>query len=115
MPLCRLDDIVDGGARAVLVDTGESWDLVLLRRGDKVFAYHNVCTHAGRKLDYAPGEFLLDKGRIICPVHGSTFDIESGVCCGGPAAGPLKSVPVTVVDGEVRLASGKPTPVSGEH
>ena len=113
--LCRLEDIADGSARAVHVDVGELWDLVLLRRGGKVFAYHNLCTHAGRNLDYAPGKFLLDNGRIICPVHGSTFEIESGTCCGGPAAGPLKSVPVKVVDGDVLLVSGEPGVVSGER
>ena len=103
--LCRLDDIEDGGARAAEVDVGELWDLVLLRKGDRVFAYHNVCTHAGRNLDYAPGQFLLDKGRIVCPVHGSAFDIESGKCCVGLAAGPLKSVPVRILDGAVYLDS----------
>lgn len=100
-PVCRLDDIVDGGARGVSVHVGEQWDLVLLRRGAQVFAYHNECSHAGRNLDYVPGKFLLDGDRIVCPAHGATFKVESGVCCGGPANAPLKSVPVRVVDGAV--------------
>ncbi len=102
--LCRLDDIEDGGARAAEVEVGELWDLVLLRKGNAVFAYHNVCTHAGRNLDYAPGRFLVDKGCIVCPVHGSAFDIETGQCRLGLAAGPLKSVPVKVADGNVYLS-----------
>lgn len=106
-PLCRLDDIVDGGARGVGVERDEPMDLVLLRRGEQVFAYHNVCTHAGRNLDYVPGKFLVREGRIICPVHGSTFEVESGNCCGGPAAGPLHAVPVRVIDGEVWLADAE--------
>ncbi|MGA7297776.1 MAG: Rieske (2Fe-2S) protein [Rhodanobacteraceae bacterium] len=100
-PLCRLDDIADGGARGVSVYVGEQWDLVLLRQGDDVYAYHNECAHAGRNLDYVPGKFLIDKGRIICAAHGASFDIESGDCCGGPARAGLKAVPVRVVDGAV--------------
>lgn len=104
--LCALEDIADGGARAVSVDAGEQLELVLLRQGDAVFAYHNECAHAGRNLDYAPGKFLIDKGRIVCAAHGASFDIRTGACCGGPASGPLVSVPVVVADGQVWLADG---------
>ena len=54
--LCRLDEIPDGGATAVdasLADGDES--LILLRRGDQVRGYLNVCPHAGRRLDYYKG------------------------------------------------------------
>src|SRR3546814_10720100 len=80
-PLCRLDDIPDGGATAVdaaLADGEES--LILLRRGDQVHGYLNVCPHAGRRLDYAPGKFLLKNDTLICAVHGATFNQGDGLC-----------------------------------
>lgn len=104
-PLCRLDDIPDGDAIAVRVDSATGgFELVVLRQGGAAYAYHNECPHAGRNLDYAPGRFLVRDGRIMCAVHGATFAVDSGACCGGPARSGLVALPVVVVDGVVRLA-----------
>ncbi|MGY3039973.1 nitrite reductase/ring-hydroxylating ferredoxin subunit [Rhodanobacter sp. TND4EL1] len=104
--LCRLDDIPDGGATAVdatLSDGEES--VILLRHGDQVRGYLNVCPHAGRRLDYAPGKFLLKNDTLICAVHGATFNQGSGLCVAGPCRGEhLRSVTVQVNAGDVILA-----------
>nr|WP_237577733.1 Rieske 2Fe-2S domain-containing protein [Lysobacter dokdonensis] len=79
--------------------------LILLREGDDVRAWLNVCPHAGRRLDWAPGRFLKDKqGRLVCAVHGATFELERGECVAGPCRGAaLRTVPVVVDAGVVRL------------
>lgn len=104
--LCRLDEIPDGGATAVdatLADGEES--LILLRRGERVHGYLNVCPHAGRRLDYAPGKFLLKNDTLICAVHGATFNQADGLCIAGPCRGEhLRTVAVQVEAGEVTLA-----------
>ena len=104
-PLCRLDDIADGGATAVdaqLEDGEES--LIVLRHGDAACAYRNVCPHQGRRLDWAPGRFLLKNDVLTCAVHGASFATASGLCIGGPCRGEhLSSVPVTVRNGMVWL------------
>ncbi len=102
-PLCRLDDITDGGAIGVEVAIDDGWDLVLLRRGDAVYAYHNICGHQNRRMDYVPGKFLVKNACLICAVHGSSFAVESGEHRGGPASSGLKAVPVRVADGQVWL------------
>jgi nitrite reductase/ring-hydroxylating ferredoxin subunit len=100
--LCRVADIPDGGAIGVRVPSSTGgFDLILLRLGDRVFAYHNECPHAGRNLDYAPGQFLVTDARIVCAVHGATFAVESGACLGGPCRNGLVGMPVEVVEGEV--------------
>ena len=103
--LCRLDDIPEGGATAVdalLADGEES--VIVLRRDGAVHAYVNVCPHAGRRLDYAPGKFLLKHDTLICAVHGATFQQTSGVCVAGPCCGDaLRELPVRVDDGQVWL------------
>lgn len=103
--LCGVDAIPDGGAIAVRVDSSTGgFDLILIRIGETVSAYHNECPHAGRRLDYAPGKFLIDDSQLICAAHGATFRIESGHCSGGPCRGAsLRSVPVEIVDGQVCL------------
>jgi nitrite reductase/ring-hydroxylating ferredoxin subunit len=103
-PLCRLDDIADGGAIAVHVDSATGgFELIVLRQGELAFAYHNECPHAGRRLDYAPGRFLVTEGRLVCAAHGATFRVDNGACLGGPCSNGLVSMPVSVVDRQVRL------------
>ena len=106
LPLCRLTDIPDGGATAVdaLLADGEQ-SLILLRDGGQVRGYRNVCPHAGRRLDYAPGKFLLKDDTLICAVHGASFQRQAGVCVAGPCRGDsLRAVALRVEGGEVWLA-----------
>jgi nitrite reductase/ring-hydroxylating ferredoxin subunit len=103
--LFRAADIPDGGA--VAVDPGEGEDaqsLILLRQGDRVFAYRNECPHTGRRLDWSPGRFLIEGNQVVCAAHGACFHIDSGRCFSGPARGDsLSAVAVEIVDGDVVL------------
>jgi nitrite reductase/ring-hydroxylating ferredoxin subunit len=102
--LCRLDDIPDGGAIAVDIDSSTGgFNLIVLRRGEQVFAYHNECPHAGRRLDWAPGKFLIKDGAVICAAHGATFDIPTGAVIAGPCRNGLAPMSLRVVDGVVAL------------
>ncbi|WP_290885537.1 Rieske (2Fe-2S) protein [Arenimonas sp.] len=76
---------------------GEPQSLVLRRHGDVLKAWLNVCPHAGRRLDWAPGRFLVDQGRLVCAAHGASFEMERGECVAGPCKGAsLVAVAVTV-------------------
>lgn len=102
--LCHVADIPDAGALGVDLDTGEQpIALILLRHGDAVFAYHNECPHAGRRLEYAPGRFMVRDRKLMCAVHGATFTVDGGQCCGGPARSGLVVQEIRIVDGEVWL------------
>jgi nitrite reductase/ring-hydroxylating ferredoxin subunit len=79
--------------------------LILLRDGERVRGYRNVCPHAGRRLDYAPGKFLLKDDTLICAVHGASFQRQAGVCVAGPCRGDsLRAVALRVEGDEVWLA-----------
>ena len=82
--LCQLTDIPDAGAIEANA-FGES--IVVLRYGDQVNAYLNICPHAGRPLNWAPGRFFLSHGQLVCAAHGAAFKPESGECIGGPCRG----------------------------
>jgi len=105
-PLCQLADIPDGSAIEVEASVnGEMESLMVYRHGAEARAYLNVCPHAGRRLDYVPGKFLVRGGQIICAAHGATFTADTGDCTAGPCRGDrLRAVPVSVIDGAVRLA-----------
>ena len=103
--LCRIDEIPDGGAtsRDVESSTG-GFSVLLTRSGPVVHAFHNECPHAGRRLDWAPGRFLVEDGTVICAAHGAQFVLESGECIGGPCRGAgLKAIAITLVDDEVHV------------
>jgi nitrite reductase/ring-hydroxylating ferredoxin subunit len=101
--LCRIDEIPVNGVHAV--EAGE--DSILLTCVDgQARAFHNVCPHAGRRLDWSPGHFLVEDGRIVCAAHGAMFDRTDGRCVAGPARGSgLSPIAITVEDGAVLLAA----------
>lgn len=109
--MCRLDDLADPSSKAFVLkfDDGEEVEIFLVRRGDQAFGYLNHCPHEDMSLagDDENAFLNLDGSRILCAVHGATFRITTGEALSGPALpdGCLKKVPVSVVDGEIRLRS----------
>jgi carnitine monooxygenase subunit len=71
--LCHLNDIPDPGDYHTLDFLGEP--LVAVRgQGQRVSAFFNVCRHrAARLLDGGSGHC---PGRIVCPYHAWTYDLE---------------------------------------
>lgn len=105
--LIALSQIADGGfAEAEAPIDGDAESLILYREGDAVRAWLNICPHAGRRLDWAPGQFLKSRdGHLVCAVHGATFELADGDCVAGPCRGEsLRAIAVIVHDGKVRLA-----------
>ena len=105
-PLATLAQIEDGGFLEVeaTID-GDAESLILFRDADQVRAWLNVCPHAGRRLDWAPGKFLKSKeGHLVCAVHGATFELGHGECVAGPCRGALlRAVAITLRDGRIFL------------
>ncbi len=115
-PLVRLDALLPDALHETdaLVD-GDAQSLLLHRDADsRVRAWLNVCPHAGRRLDWSPGQFLRSKdGLLVCAVHGASFDLGNGLCVAGPCRGEsLREVAVHCVDGEVWLGTA-PLSTSG--
>ncbi|MES2264244.1 MAG: Rieske 2Fe-2S domain-containing protein [Pseudomonadota bacterium] len=104
--LCRVDDIVDGGARGLIRVAGED-RVFVIRRAGEVLAYLNSCPHDWQPLEYRRDRFLAADGKsIVCHAHGAHFDIGSGRCTRGPCLGSyLSGIPVRVEDGIVLAAS----------
>ena len=106
--LTALDSIADGGfAETEVTIDGDAESLILHREGQAVRAWLNICPHAGRRLDWAPGQFLKSRdGLLVCAAHGASFELVQGECVAGPCRGEtLRAVPVEVRDGQVWLAS----------
>jgi 3-phenylpropionate/trans-cinnamate dioxygenase ferredoxin subunit len=65
------------------------------------YAIEDRCSHDDGPL--AEGEFDPDEAVVICPRHGSKFDIRSGRPLSLPAYEPVDTFPVTVEDGWVKV------------
>ena len=105
--LCRLEEINDGEGKGFEIeqDDGNILDIFVVRQGDRIIGYHNLCPHVATPLNWADGSFMtLDRKYILCDTHGAEFQIEDGHCISGPCIGD-KLTPLTVElrDGEVVL------------
>jgi apoptosis-inducing factor 3 len=76
------DDLPDG---AMLRGQLGKDELVLIRRGETVFAIGAQCTHYHANLD----EGLLDGEMVRCPLHHARFDIRTGEALAAPALDPV--------------------------
>jgi nitrite reductase/ring-hydroxylating ferredoxin subunit len=101
--LKTLDDVPNPGG---IPADYEPLPIIILRTGDSVKAYVNVCPHQGRPLSLPSGKTLVSEAQyVVCPFHGASFDIETGTCAGGPAGkSSLKPVAIKIVDGAVVAA-----------
>ena len=108
--LLRLDALADGALAAVdAVVDGAVESLIVHRDGVGAQAWLNICPHAGRRLDWSPGQFLKSReGLLVCAVHGASFELDSGRCVSGPCVGErLRAVAVAVDDGWVRVVGAE--------
>lgn len=80
---------VDAGGRPV----------VLIKQGGQVFALDDTCVHAGCSL--AGGK--VDGRSIICPCHGSQYELGSGAVINGPATRPEPTLAVRLRDGMIEV------------
>lgn len=102
--VCRFEDLESPESRGFEFGTPDgSRSGFIVRAGQAVFAYLNVCPHAGHRLNWKPHAFLTrQQDLIMCSMHGAIFDIPTGVCVGGPCQGrALTPLRVAVEAGDV--------------
>ena len=65
-----------------------------------LYAFDDTCPH--RQCSLAEGE--LEDTTIVCPCHGSEFDVRTGELLNGPAQDPVDHYDLTVEGGEIQIA-----------
>ena len=93
-----LADVPEGGMH---VCSAPGREILICRTKDGVYAVGNICTHAYARLS----EGRLRGTRIICPLHGASFDIRDGRALGAPANKPLPTYEVALVDGRIEISA----------
>ena len=98
VPVMTLAEIPQGSMQAKVLDGREI--VICHTREGGVFALDNICTHAHARMC----EGRLRATRLVCPLHGASFDVRDGRVLGPPAVVPLPTYPVRVVDGMIEVS-----------
>ncbi len=107
----RLADLDEGLPVGVVLQNGER--VCLVRRGEQVWAVHDVCPHRGFVLSGGECVAEHDGAPVIeCPWHGARFSCASGAVLQGPATDALPLFPVRIVHGDVHIGARREAPPS---
>ena len=97
----KLAELPLGSMRACVIGARE---ILLCHTREGLFALDNICTHAHARLC----EGRLRATRLVCPLHGASFDIRDGRVLGPPALVALSTHAVRLVDGVIEVALAAP-------
>ena len=83
-----------------IVRHGDLW-VGVYNCGGTLYAIEDRCSHDDGPL--CEGAWEEDTCRVICPRHGSAFDLATGRPMSLPAFEPVATYPVRIVDGIVKV------------
>jgi nitrite reductase/ring-hydroxylating ferredoxin subunit len=79
---------------------GTEVPLAAVRRGTRVDVFVGACSHLAGSLQDGEVEDVGGHACLVCPLHGSAFDLDNGDPRRGPAASPQEKL-------EVRMEAGR--------
>jgi nitrite reductase/ring-hydroxylating ferredoxin subunit len=96
-----LDDLPEGRP-ALRTGRGSSVAVALavVRRGTRVDVFVAACSHLSGPLDAGTVESVRGADCLVCPLHASAFDLDTGEPRRGPAANAQEKL-------EVRMSAGR--------
>ncbi len=80
--VASVDDIADGDIQSFQV---EDVPVAVANAGGTLYAFHDDCSHQHCPL--SDGD--VEGDRVVCPCHGSAFDLRTGEVLNPPAAAPI--------------------------
>jgi nitrite reductase/ring-hydroxylating ferredoxin subunit len=97
-PVLPVESLKNGKPQRVEVD---GLGLVLCRTGNngEIAAFGEFCPHLAAPMS----DGWVDRGRLVCPWHGSRFDLCSGEVLRGPSAAPLPRYHTRIIEGIIEV------------
>jgi 3-phenylpropionate/trans-cinnamate dioxygenase ferredoxin subunit len=84
-----------------LIYAGPSLTVGVYNCAGELYAIEDRCSHDDGPL--CEGDWDQETCRVVCPRHGSQFDLSTGAPLTLPAYQPVATYPVRVEDGYVRV------------
>lgn len=82
----------------------EGAEVVLVRRQGRITAVSGLCSHLAAPMSQG----WLYRGQLVCPWHGSRFDLQTGCPVTGPATAPLTRYQTRVAGGQIEIRPADP-------
>ncbi len=98
LDVCPVEELPPGSVKIVvagLIEVG------VYNCGGEYFAIEDRCSHDDGPL--CEGDWDEEDCLVVCPRHGSQFDLRTGRPRSLPAYEPVDTFPVRVVDGVIRV------------
>ena len=95
----RVTTIAERGDRKLSAFEIDGEQIAIAALADGYYAFDDVCPHLGCSL--SEGE--LRGSTVICPCHGSEFDVTTGKRLAGPARRDMRTFPVHLANGAIEL------------
>jgi 3-phenylpropionate/trans-cinnamate dioxygenase ferredoxin subunit len=95
-----LEELPPGAMKLLEVDA--SLTVGVFNCGGALHALEDRCSHDDGPL--CEGDWDDDECVVVCPRHGSSFDLRTGVPLSLPAFEPVRTFPVRIEDGRIVLA-----------
>jgi len=103
VPVCPLIELADDSAMHVDLD---GYPLCVTRSLGTVHALLDECSHG--QVALSDGD--VEDGYVECWLHGSRFDLTTGVPTGPPATTPVRVYPTRISGGSIEVALPASTP-----
>jgi 3-phenylpropionate/trans-cinnamate dioxygenase ferredoxin subunit len=84
-----------------LIVAGPMLTIGVYNCGGALYAIEDRCSHDDGPL--CEGDWDTETCRVVCPRHGSAFDLSTGRPMSLPAYEPVDTYPVHIVDGVVKV------------
>jgi 3-phenylpropionate/trans-cinnamate dioxygenase ferredoxin subunit len=98
LDVCPLEELPPGEMRIV---TAGNLSIGVFNAGGELYAVEDRCSHDDGPL--AEGDWDPDDYVVVCPRHGSRFDLRTGKALTLPAYLPVDTFRVRVDDGMVKV------------
>ena len=98
LDVCPLDELPPGQMKIVTVG---NLSVGVFNCGGELYAVEDRCSHDDGPL--AEGDWEPDECVVVCPRHGSRFDLRTGRALTLPAYLPVEAFPVRVDEGVVKV------------
>lgn len=100
-PVLPESELPEDGLRGV--EVGGAKVLLSRSRDGNICAISSVCSHMGGRLE----EGRREGDKVVCPLHGSRFDLCSGSVIVGPAVFPQPVYETRVRDGNIEIRASE--------
>lgn len=95
--LAPLGDVAEGKMKCYEL---EGRNVLLCNTAKGLQAVENQCSHEKTPLD--DGRLRMS-GKVVCPIHGASFDLDTGKALGPPAVLPIAVFPMKIEDDKIYI------------